>query len=227
MYRAVELVDDDKDFHRFVWRSSTKDCLIDYRMTRVTFGVSASSFAANMAVKQNAINHCLEYPEAAEVVRKSRYVEDFLTGAEDTESALTLYRQLAELFSLGGFLLRKWNSNDPSVLQKIPPDMRDSKKVQVFSEVDDYSKTLGIEWNVTNDQFHVSIGEPSTGASTTKRNVTSDVAKVFDALGFLSPATIKMKICCNASGSSRSHGMIQFLKLSKMCGDDGEESCHP
>ena len=47
---------------------------------------------------------------------------------------------------------------------------------------------------MTNDQFHVSIGEPSTGASTTKRNVTSDVAKVFDALGFLSPATIKMKI---------------------------------
>ena len=140
MYRAIELVDDDKDFHRFVWRSSTKDCLIDYRMTRVTFGVSASSFAANMAVKQNAINHSLEYPEAAEVVRKSRYVDDFLTGAEDPESALTLYRQLTELFSLGGFLLRKWNSNDPSVLQKIPPDMRDSKKVQVFSEVDDYSK---------------------------------------------------------------------------------------
>ena len=193
MYRAVELVDDDKDFHRFVWRSSTKDCLIDYRMTRVTFGVSASSFAANMAVKQNAINHSLEYPEAAEVVRKSRYVDDFLTGAKDPESALTLYRQLTELFSLGGFLLRKWNSDDPSVLQKIPPDMRDSKKVQVFSEVDDYSKTLGIEWNVTNDQFHVSIGEPSTGASTTKRNVTSDVAMVFDALGFLSPATIKMK----------------------------------
>ena len=41
MYRAVELVDDSKDFHRFVWRNNPNDSLVDYRMTRVTFGVSA------------------------------------------------------------------------------------------------------------------------------------------------------------------------------------------
>ena len=102
MYLAVELVDEDKDFHRFVWRSDPKDCLVDYRMTRVTFGVAASSFAANMAVKQNAVDHTLEYPEA---VHKSRYVDDCLTGAEDPQSALTLQRQLCELFSRGGFVL--------------------------------------------------------------------------------------------------------------------------
>ena len=48
MYRAIELTDADKDLHRFVWRSNSSDPLKDYRMTRVTFGVSASSFAANM-----------------------------------------------------------------------------------------------------------------------------------------------------------------------------------
>lgn len=53
----------------------------------MTFGVSASSFTANMAVKQNAIDHSLEYPEAAEVVLNSRYVDDCLTGAENQESA--------------------------------------------------------------------------------------------------------------------------------------------
>ena len=31
--------------------------LKDYRMTRVIFGISASSFAANMAVLQNASDH--------------------------------------------------------------------------------------------------------------------------------------------------------------------------
>ena len=40
-------------------------------MTRVTFGVSTSSFAANMAVKQNAIDHAYEYPLAADAVEKS------------------------------------------------------------------------------------------------------------------------------------------------------------
>ena len=56
MYRAIELIPSDRDLHRFVWRNSVKDPLRDYRMTRVTFGVSASSFAANMAVKQNALD---------------------------------------------------------------------------------------------------------------------------------------------------------------------------
>lgn len=56
MYRAVELADADRDYHRFVWRSSQDAPLIDYRMTNVTFEVSASSFAANMSVKQNAVD---------------------------------------------------------------------------------------------------------------------------------------------------------------------------
>ena len=57
MYRAVVLPCEDRDLHRFVWRERTDEPLRDYRMTRVTFGVSSSSFAANMAVKQNALNH--------------------------------------------------------------------------------------------------------------------------------------------------------------------------
>ena len=32
----------DRDFHRFVWRNNPKDPLLDYRMTRITFGVSAT-----------------------------------------------------------------------------------------------------------------------------------------------------------------------------------------
>ena len=52
-------------------RSNGDDPLKDYRMTRVTFGVSASSFAANMAVKRNALDHALK---AAGVVESAFYV---------------------------------------------------------------------------------------------------------------------------------------------------------
>jgi hypothetical protein len=194
MYRAVELADSDKDLHRYVWRSDPNESLKDYRMTRVTFGVSASSFAANMSVKQNAIDYSHEYPMAAEVVKKSFYVDDCLTGATDSKSALILQQQLTELFSRGGFVLRKWNSNDPSILEKIPEELRDSREVQAFHESVQYSKTLGIEWNVSTDHFHLSITNPPSDNPVTKRNLVSDVAKVFDALGLFAPATIKMKI---------------------------------
>ena len=70
MYRAVELTLPDRDLHRFVWRSHPSERLRDYRMTRLTFGVSASSFAANMSIQQNAIDFADKYPLAAEVVRR-------------------------------------------------------------------------------------------------------------------------------------------------------------
>ena len=117
-----------------------------------------------------------------------------LTGATDSRSALLLYQQLTELFSRGGLVLRKWNSNNPSVLEKIPEDLRDSREVHTFSEVNKYSKTLGTEWNIATDQFHLHISEPPSVNVMTKRNVVSDVAKVFDALGLFSPVTVKMKI---------------------------------
>ena len=107
MYRAIELARSDRDLHRFVWRSNPNVPLTDHRMTRVTFGVSSSSFAANMAVKQNAIDHAQEVPLAAKIARKCFYVDDCLTGADDPKSALALQQQLTSLFACGGFLLRK------------------------------------------------------------------------------------------------------------------------
>ena len=34
MYRAVELIENDKDLHRFVWGRDPDEPLQDYRMTR-------------------------------------------------------------------------------------------------------------------------------------------------------------------------------------------------
>lgn len=83
-------------------------------MSRITFGVYASSFAANMSVKQNAADLTHKYPLAARAVDESFYVNDGLTGANSTEAAIELQKQLQDLFSQGVFVLHKWNS---SVLQ--------------------------------------------------------------------------------------------------------------
>ena len=56
MYRAILLHPSDRDLHRFVWRKEPHEPIKDYRMTRVTFGVSSSSFIANMCIKKNAID---------------------------------------------------------------------------------------------------------------------------------------------------------------------------
>lgn len=92
MYRAVELAEEDKDFHRFVWRGHENELLRDYRMTRVTFGISASSFAANMCVSHNARDFAMKYPLASSI-----YVDDCLAGAETAEEAIHLQTELCNL----------------------------------------------------------------------------------------------------------------------------------
>ena len=42
----MELVPADRDYHRFIWRHDPQEPLVDYRMCRLIFGVSASSFTA-------------------------------------------------------------------------------------------------------------------------------------------------------------------------------------
>ena len=111
MYRAIQLTTLDRDYHRFVWRNDPNTPLADYRMTRVTFGVSASSFAANMSVKQNAADNKSEYPLAAAAVEDSLYVDDCLTGTDTVAEAIELRAELQKLFGKAHFLLRKWNTS--------------------------------------------------------------------------------------------------------------------
>ena len=194
MYRAIELTESDKDLHRFVWRTTPSETLRDYRMTRVTFGVSASSFAANMSVRHNAADLAHKYPLAAKAVDESFYVDDGLTGADSTQEAIELQKQLQDLFSQGGFLLRKWNSSDPVALQHIPPELKDSQTMHTITEVEAYTKTLGIEWNTNLDHFRLTIADLPPLTNVTKRLLVSDISKTFDVLGWFSPAIIKVKI---------------------------------
>ena len=99
VYRAIELTESDRDFRHFVWRTTPSRTLRDYRMTRVTFGVSTSSFAANMSVRLNATDLAHKYPLAAKAVDESFYVDDGVTGADSTEERIELQKQLQDLFS--------------------------------------------------------------------------------------------------------------------------------
>ena len=194
MYRAIKLVPADRDLHRFVWRKDLNEPLKDYRMTRVTFGVSASSFAANMSVKQNARDFSARYPLAAQAVEKSFYVDDCLTGADTVQDAIKLQEQLQELFHKGGFLLRKWNTSESTVLQHLSPNLKSSQSIQLLQDTTEYTKTLGIEWNPSSDQFRLTVSKLPTSDHLTKRLLVSDVAKTFDVLGWFSPSIIKAKI---------------------------------
>lgn len=163
-------------------------------MTRLTFGISASSFAANMSLQQNAGDFAHEFPLAVKAVHESFYVDDGLAGADSAAGAITLWRELQELFARGQFLLHKWNSSSQEVLDCISPELRDQQVVNALPCTEEYSKTLGLEWNSHLDLFRFTVSELPPLENITKRALISDVAKIFDALGWFAPTTVKMKI---------------------------------
>ena len=177
MYQAVLLAQEDKDLHRFLWHEDPMEQLKDYHMTRITFGVSASSFIANMCVKQNAIDLESQYPRATDQVKKSFYVDDYLGFASSVQEAVELQGEMHRLFQRGGFLLRKCGSSNPTVLESIPTELRDTNATIALSEPDQYAKTLGIEWNASNDCFRMSVTDLPRIECMTKRSLVSDVAR--------------------------------------------------
>ena len=124
----------------------------------------------------------------------SFYVDDGLTGADSVKGAIELQRQLQDLFSKGGFLLRKWNSSNPQAIQHLPAELKDVKSTQEIPITEEYTKTLGVQWNATKDCFKLSAPSPIPLDTLTKCVLVSDVAKTFDALGWFSLSTIKAKI---------------------------------
>ena len=194
MYRAVRLPDDQKDLHRFLWRDNPRKKIMDYRMTRLTFGVSASSFAANMALRQNALSQLEVRPQAARVALESFYVDDGLFGADSTHEAVQLREEIQELFKSGGFKLRKWKSSEREVLASVPEDLRDTGLKQEIHHPDEYTKVLGVEWNMVSDCFRPVIASSEGREPLTKRVLVSNIARLFDVLGWCSPTVILMKI---------------------------------
>jgi hypothetical protein len=68
--------------------------------------------------------YATEYPEAAERVDNSMYVDDVLDSCESVEDATRLRRQLSKLLAKSGFKLRKWASSDPAVIEDVPAEDR-------------------------------------------------------------------------------------------------------
>ena len=196
MYRAVELNSAYRDLHHFVWRPNPSSQLKEYRMTRVTFGVSASAFVAIKPLQQTANDHGHQYPIAASHVFKSFYVDDCLAGPDTPDEALELHQELRNLLLKRGFNLRKWRSSSTKVMESIPNELHDPSHLKGITEGNckKSPKALGIHWNSLDDSLYVSVGDSIGEDCCTKRQLISDIARIFDVLGRFPPTTILMKV---------------------------------
>ncbi|XP_046392228.1 uncharacterized protein LOC124160418 [Ischnura elegans] len=132
-------------------------------------------------------------PRATSVAMKDFYVDDLLTGSNSIEEAEKVQEGIIALLERGGFRLRKWCSNHPALLKKIPLNHREAS-YQIRPEGDNTIRSLGILWNPNADVFHFDTKNFDCKARVSKRSVLSDLARIFDPLGLIGPIILKAKI---------------------------------
>ncbi|GBN40122.1 hypothetical protein AVEN_241276-1 [Araneus ventricosus] len=111
-------------------------------------------------------------------------MDDCLSGASDINQFMALKKELGELLLRGGMTLHKWCSSASS-----------ESDIYIFNYCEKQStvKTVGMMWNNCEDAFLFDISTSST-TEFTKRDVLSQIARLFDPLGLLGPIISKAKI---------------------------------
>ncbi|XP_078364043.1 uncharacterized protein LOC144648318 [Oculina patagonica] len=194
MYLRIEVAPKDRSCQRFLWRSLDQQKEPEeFEFNRVVFGVNSSPFQAQFVSQSHAERHKDELPLAAETMSKSTYMDDSMDSVSDDSQGIELYKQLDELWSKAGMHARKWLSNSPKVLEKIPIEDRASE-VDITMEPLPTVKTLGITWLPEEDVFTFKANPPEETFQFTKRNFLKKIATLFDPVGFLAPFTVRAKV---------------------------------
>ncbi|XP_062535150.1 uncharacterized protein LOC134204338 [Armigeres subalbatus] len=177
MYRMVLTQPGDHPLHKIVWRDSKEEPIKIFELTTVTYGTASAPYLATRCLKKLGEDCATTHPVASDVILHDFYVDDMLSGADNIKEAKLLVKQVEEVTNSAGFILRKWNSNSPELLRSIPKKMRDDRSVLDLQSSSTTVKTLGLQWNVTADEFQFSFPQwKSDAASITKRSIHSDAA---------------------------------------------------
>ncbi|XP_045495987.1 uncharacterized protein LOC123694566 [Colias croceus] len=193
MYRQIVVHEDDSNFQRILWRADPSQPIQHFKLSRLTFGTACAPYLAVKSLQQLARDEESKYPLAAKITLEDFYMDDLLTGCNSEEEAIDIYTEMNQLMSRGGFKLQKWCSNCPKLLNHIENDNQSSKDTFIF-EVNDTIKVLGISWNKNIDKFEYTYNLPELDEPVTKRKVLSDIARLYDPLGWVSPVLITAKI---------------------------------
>lgn len=192
MYRQIMVKREHRDYQRIFWRSHPSEQLREYRLNTVTYGVSSAPFLACRTIQQLTDDEGNDLPLAKAILQNDVYIDDVVSGCPSMEEASRAKAEIIELLQRGGMSLRKWSSNKPELLSDLPPEYCLTDPVSMDVEESNPLKILGLKWDPKYDHFTFEVNPLDRKCS--KRTILSELARVYDPLGFLSPLTFFAKL---------------------------------
>ncbi|UYV63695.1 hypothetical protein LAZ67_2005337 [Cordylochernes scorpioides] len=193
MYRQTRLHPDDIKYQTILWRDCKDLELQEYNLLTVTYGLACAPYLAIRTLHQIAHEVQVSNPRVSKIIREDFYVDDLLTGCPTVEDAKGLVQQLIAVLGSGGFVLRKWVSNETSIIEVSPLLLRGKGEVMEFNRKESGVNVLGIQWDPSYDTLNISCKSGPADIKS-KRQIVSAIARIYDPCGWVSPTTVVLKL---------------------------------
>ena len=189
MYLQIYLPESDTHVHRVLWRDlNVAESPKIYRLLRVTFGDKPSPDMASFVMLHMAKENEAEYPDAAIILQRDRYMDDLIHSCASPHEAAERMKQLDQVLSTGSFKIKEWYCSSAELKEHAHVS-----STNVDLDCQGEIKTLGIGWNPESDVLHFSVKEIEM-VRFTKRTVLSRISMLYDPLGLASVVTIRARI---------------------------------
>lgn len=144
---------------------------------------ASASYLATKCLQTLAISEQNNFPIGSRTILNNFYVDDLLAVADEWQDAISIKNETKELLKRGGFELHKCASNCPELLQNISSKV--SNNVVLNIEKNATLKTLGVQWNPSDEVLQYSIPNQLKPKRVTKRIILSNICQIFDPIGII------------------------------------------
>ena len=160
----------------------------------LTFGDKPAPTMAQIALRKTADEAKEAFPEAAQVLKKNTYMDDICDSVRSKEEARNLTKSIDIVLETGGFRVKGWLWNNT---EKSNTDEEETKEATILEGANE-DKVLGVTWNCRIDKFTFKVKPRLTQSQVpmilSERKILSQVAQIYNPIGFASAFLIKAKI---------------------------------
>ncbi|XP_017875754.1 uncharacterized protein LOC108622406 [Ceratina calcarata] len=205
MFRQILVAPEDRRYQCILWRAPKTEQLTAFELNTVTYGTACAPYLSMRTLLELVREEGAEFPLAVPVIEKDVYIDDVFISAPDKKRVDLIRNQVCQLLQRGGFHLRKWAGNSADLLRNIPISEH-SHAVDLSLFEDSELKVLGLRWVPSADYFYFNLTRFQPSATPpTKRSLFSEIAKLYDPLGWLSPVVVRAKILMQSQWLEKIH----------------------
>jgi hypothetical protein len=175
-FLMIEVNEQDRDYLRFLWWSDPeqKNPKI-YRHNRVVFGMNCSPFLLGAVIAYHLQQEYSGLQETVSLLQSSLYVDNLVVAVDSHADFVKVREEATKIMSRAQMELREW------------------EKSGVAGE-NPVTGVLGLKWEKVSDLLFCDTIPAEVPHKITKRVILSQLQRIYDPLGFLSPVLLVPKI---------------------------------